>query len=378
MKAARGVGWAGLFGIFFCVWTAAAQPAPKVPPTTCTNVPTPTDPDAIAQARRLYAEGKTSAEAGDWQAAYTSQRAAYAWFPHGQIAGALGDAAFVLGKFPEAIEMLSQGLCDQKSFSVKERADAEKRLAEAKGKCGSLAIDAPAGTEAKIDGAPAVKLPLGKDLYVLPGAHTVEVVSSTGTVKQTVDVTAGKISQVTVTPAVVTAPAVAAAPASQAPAGSAPAFAPMLPVAPPATPSPTHGPLPTPEARPSLVPAIVLGVGSAAALGAGFGIFAFSELKGGEATHARTAYDQLSLDQKTDLAKKQVGDLLREQDALITGAVAAWIGAGVLGTGAIVYAAYRSHVGRKAVEQTPVPRTSIRWVPSVTPQSAGMIVQGSF
>jgi hypothetical protein len=334
------------------------------------------------------------AEAGKWEAAYAEFRAAFAWLDHWQIAGGLGDAAFALGKYPEAIEMLGKHLQGATNLSPAERADLEKRLAQSKQKCGILRVEGPAGAEVKVDGVSAGKLPLGKDLYALPGSHTVEVTSPAGTVKRTVDVTAGKDAPVDGNGGGSGAGGGGTGGAGSGGAGGVVTAGPSSTGAPGTT---TSGPsasstavVPGEDGKPSMAPVIGLGVGAGVALLAGLGVFIASEVKGGEAAQGARDYDKMVTDaakagtvipdQTLKDKQRAVGDLLRTQDSLITGAAVLWIGAAVLGGGAAGVYVYRSGAakGKEKVGQAFPPRVSVQWAPVVSPASTGLVVRGSF
>jgi hypothetical protein len=369
MKAACGSGWVWIFGAFFCVGTAAAQPASKGGSPINRSAPSQADADAAAQARTLFQKGRQAAATGNWQAAYVTLRAAYAWLPHWQIAGGLGDAAFVLGKYPEAIDMLSQNLREATNLTAQERADAEKRLAEAKRKCGSLTIDAPDGVEVRIDGAVVGKLPLQKDLYVLPGAHTVEVVSAAGAVKKTVDVAAGETARVptqsVVQPVSTGAPAVTEAPATGVGVGAPSGTGAPSPGAKP-TGATTAQP-PVGETKPSLAPA-VLGVTAGVGAVVGGLLIGVSVAKKNEAVEKLKAVSNEPRPCKTDPCMKIHG-LLAERDALGSAALGVWIGSAALLAVA---------VGVYFVQRPNKTNTAIRWAPVVSTNGGGLVVLGAF
>ncbi len=368
-----------LLGTVLSAGTAVGQSAPKGSPPASSA--TASAGDAAAQARKLYEKGRALADAGKWDAAYSEFRAAYAWLDHWQIAGGVGDAAFALGKYPEAIEMLTKHLEGATNLSGAERADLEKRIAQSKQKCGILKIAGPAGADVKVDGALIGKLPLTKDLYALPGSHTVEVTSPAGTEKKTVEVAAGKEAST----GGGSSGGAGGPGGSSGGAGGAGGAATVGPsstgVGPVATGSPSATPVVTPggDGKPSMVPTYVLGAAAGVVLVAGLGVFIASEVKGGEAVKARDEYLKLpAVEQQTDAAKFKVRDLLRGQDSLITGAVSLWIGAAVLGAGAGGYYMYRSGAGGEKRGQVASPKASFRWAPVVSPAGAGMVVQGSF
>jgi len=145
------------------------------------------------------AEGRAAADKGDWQRAYTSYRAAYAIKETYLIAGALGGAAHRVGKYRDAAEYLTVFL--QKApptLPAEARATAEKALADARTRVGTLTIVAPAGAEVFVNHVIAGKGPLGRDVFVEPGKCDVEARSAGGeAAKQSATVEKGKSASVT-------------------------------------------------------------------------------------------------------------------------------------------------------------------------------------
>jgi tetratricopeptide (TPR) repeat protein len=149
-------------------------------------------------ARTHYDDGQAAAKKGDWQAAYTSYRAAYAIKEEVQTAGALGDAAQHLGKYRDAAEYLTLYL--QKApdtLPASARAAAEKALADASSRVARVTITAPAGAEIFVDHVIVGKAPLGREVFVEPGKREIEARSERETAKQTVAVEKGKSDTVT-------------------------------------------------------------------------------------------------------------------------------------------------------------------------------------
>ncbi len=387
MRQLGAVRCALILGTVLCATTAVGQPAPKggAPAGGATAAPS----DSADQARKLYEKGRKLADEGKWDAAYAEFRAAYAWLDHWQIAGGLGKAAFAVGKYPEAIAMLGKHLKEANNLTAVERVEMEKQVAQAKLKCGILRVAGPAGAEVKVDTEMAGKLPLERELYALPGTHTVEITSAAGVTKITVEVTAGKETQAGgsgggtggVVGGVGTGGVGGGGGAGVVTAGPSPSTAPSA--APSASPSASAG-----DGKPSMAPVVAFGVAGGVALLAGIGVFVASEMKGGDAIQARGEYDKLVADAKKTgkvvpeqtLAekKKAVGDLLRGQDSLVTGALGLWIGAAVLGGGAVGYFMYQNSGGKEKRGQTSAPKASLQWAPVVSPAGAGMVVRGSF
>lgn len=177
----------------FAARAQAPGDPPAEPPADTTS---PLDDDLAA---KHSADGLAAAQKGDWQAAYTSYRAAHAIRPTDPTVGALGDAAYHLGKYREAAEYLSIYL--QKTAATASpaaRAAAESALADARQRVGVLTITAPVGAEVFVNHVLAGKAPLAGEVFVEPGKCDLEARSSTGEVgRQTATVEKGKSAAVT-------------------------------------------------------------------------------------------------------------------------------------------------------------------------------------
>lgn len=331
MSAVHGVRTALLCGILLCAGTAGAEPPEGGAPPARESVVPKADPDVEKEARRLYEEGRVAAQKDDWERAYASQHEAYSKYPHPRIAGALGDAAFVVGKYPVAIAMLSRSLRETAGMPQEERAAKEGRLTEARSRCGTVEVDGPAGAEVRVDGVPAATLPLREPLWALPGARKVEVLLSSGVSRWFVQVLAGKSARVEVRPP---------------PPPSPPAPRPVSPVA---------GPIVTPP-RPSIAVPVVLG--TLGVLGAAAGATAGGVLMG-------------MVHRKHDGATVASGTLRDDSGTLEAAAVGTWIGAGVAGAAgmAAFTVAIVQHGSRPA---------AVTAAPVVSPAGPGFVLSGSF
>lgn len=355
MRASRGVGWVLLFGAFFCVESAAAEPPDRGAAASDGQASTRVDKAAREAAGRLFDQGRAAALKGDWQGSYTAQRAAYEKYPHPEIAGALGDSAFALGKYPEAIGLLSRNLRESASLPADERAAKEKRIADAKARCGTLFIDAPDGALVKVDGAPVGKHPLGEMLYLLPGSHEVELVSAAGASKQKVEIRAGEGTRVE------------ARAAAGADSGARPAPSTGSPSRGPVAAKPPGGERPPSEAR-SPLPVVLLGAA------AGLGVVAGAVLLGVSASKEDEAAGKLaelgSVNRPCFSARcLEIDGLLAEGDALGSAALGVWIGAGIVGGAAATVAILR---------RAKKPASAATMVPVVSAAGAGVVVSGSF
>lgn len=133
------------------------------------------------------------------------------------------------------------------------------------------------------------------------------------------------------------------------------------------------------------MPVIVLGAAAGAALLAGFGVFIASEGKGAEALQEKEGYNKLIEDASRNgepLSRRwRAGSTRwedhRDQDALTTGAIGLWLGAAVLGAGAV---GYFVHQGQQQTRSRPrsQSRVAMQWTPVISPESGGVMVRGSF
>lgn len=205
----------------------APAPAPtETPPDDAPPADTPAHPIADELARKHYEDGRAAAEKGNWQAAYTSYRAAIAVQAHYLIHGALGEAAHHLGKDRDAAEYLSLYLASAPDTEPESaRAAAKTALADARKRVGTLAIAAPDGADVLVDHVLVGKAPLGREVFVEPGRREVEARSGAAIGRQIVTAEKGASTSVTVVLGVVpppdpttTAPKPTAAPPPTAPA----------------------------------------------------------------------------------------------------------------------------------------------------------------
>ncbi len=206
-------------------------PTPPAPSSRPADAPAEAPMDELAQ--KHYDDGQAAAARGDWQAAYTSFRAGIAVQSHSQMVRALGDTAHHLGKFRDAAEYLALYL--QKAPPTAppaERAAAEKMLADAKTRVGTLAITAPAGAEIFVDKAFVGKAPLGREVFVEPGNCEVEARSGAEYGEQRIVAPMGASTSVTLVFGVVSPPPPPTASASAGPTASG---APLVPPAGPRT-----------------------------------------------------------------------------------------------------------------------------------------------
>lgn len=182
-------------------------------------------------AQKHYDDGQAAVAKGDFQAAYKSFRAGFAVEPHSKMVRALGDTAHHLGKFRDAAEYLALYLQKAPAGTpAAERAAAEKMLADAKTRVGSLAITAPPGAEIFVDKAFVGKAPLRGEVFVEPGNCEVEARSGAEYGEQRIVAQKGAPTAVTLVFGVVSPPPPPTATASAGPTSTgAPAVPPEGP-----------------------------------------------------------------------------------------------------------------------------------------------------
>ena len=157
--------------------TGRAQPAPpagSAAPAGDGAAPAPPKDQASA----LFKKGLAAYDKGDFQEASTSWRAAWALKQTFDIAGNLGLVELKLGKFRDAAEHLDYAV---KHFPPTDaearRAGLQAKFAEARAQIGGLRITSvTAGADVLVDQVRVGTTPLGGEIFVLPGTHTIELV----------------------------------------------------------------------------------------------------------------------------------------------------------------------------------------------------------
>lgn len=197
--------------------TGLAQDAGTPPPAPAAGEEAPME----ELAQKHYDDGQAAVAKGDFQAAYKSFRAGFAVEAHAKMVRALGDTAHHLGKFRDAAEYLALYLQKAPAGTpAAERAAAEKRLADAKTRVGSLAITAPPGAEIFVDKAFVGKAPLAGEVFVEPGNCEVEARSGAEYGQQRIVAQKGTPTAVTLVFGVVSPPLPPTASASAGPTGT--------------------------------------------------------------------------------------------------------------------------------------------------------------
>jgi hypothetical protein len=129
------------------------------------------------QADELFERGKVAFEQGDFALAAHAYQKAWELAQSYDIAANLGQAELELGWFREAAEHLTFALRNLPlSVAAETREQIRDMLARAKQEVASLNLHVePAGAEVTVDGRTVGTAPLGAELFVEPGTHTVQV-----------------------------------------------------------------------------------------------------------------------------------------------------------------------------------------------------------
>lgn len=152
------------------VATAAASPSyardtVEVAPTTPSG----------ASVQRLFDDGVAAANRRDWPKAYDCFRTAWGLVQQYQIGAQLARAEVMLGKHRDAAEHLADVLRTTTRLDGEQRALLEQMLAEAKTRIATLTIAVNRdGAEILVDGRTVDVSPRSRELYVEPGARTIE------------------------------------------------------------------------------------------------------------------------------------------------------------------------------------------------------------
>ena len=374
--------------------SASAAPATSPAPSGAPAASGSAAPSPLLAARALYNVGREHIEKKQWNEAYAALEAAFGFKPHWQTAMMLGWAEMEVGKVRSAIRHLTMAATEaaadpNPSADVKAQATSKiaSLLQEAKERLPHLRVKGtPPGASVTIDAEPAGTAPLAGPVEADPGEHIVTAELHGRKISQRVTVPARLKNQPSMPVEVELvwppspAPSTAASASTGGPDGAGRGAA--------GTDGGAGG------SQPLLSGVMVaLAVGAGTATLAGLGVFIGSEVKGGEAIAARDAYLALPPQQQTTVEKQKVGDLLREQDSLLTGAVVAWVTAVVMGGGAAGVYLYQSRSSKAArapgvyphqsrsskAAHAPAPAgATVRGRPWASPNGAGVVFQGSF
>lgn len=339
---------------FACIVAMAALVA-------CPAFAQPSSPDAAAlrRAEDLFQEGLRFVREKKWPEAEEKFLAAWAINPTYDVASNLGQTQIRLGKFREAASRLAFALKHWPLVGKKQpREWTAKRLGEARAEVGALTLRvSPGGATVLVDGAAVGKAPLEDEVFVDPGEHTVEA-RLAGHVDGRQVVKVGKGEKLTV------GLVLAAAAPPPPPVASAMASGTAAPPPPSATASAQ------PPAGPSVAVLVTGGVLAAGGLAAGIGLTVASNGKGNEAeakraslvkTKGAAACAQASSDCQS------LHDLIGARSTLGSAAGWAFVGAGALGVGTLIYGL----VARKAA-------SAVQVTPVVGAREGGVLVQAAW
>ena len=189
------------------------------------------------QAKNRWAEGKSYAVAGNYEAARVAFKQAYTIFPHPAILQNLGEVELRTGRLVEASRHLAAFLRTDAARSAAQREAAKKSLERASEKLGSIVVETNVpDAEVRIDDEVVGRSPFeGLNWYVEPGPHVVNA-RKTGYLdgSEKVNIVAGPPKNVFVRLARVLGPLPDDSPAPAAVAPVAPVVSLASPVPPPA------------------------------------------------------------------------------------------------------------------------------------------------
>jgi hypothetical protein len=214
--------------------TAGAAPRARAPVKTEQNVER--GAAAMNEAARLrFNEAVKLYTKKKYDKALAAFVQAYALTKNPAVLVNLGLTSLKLSDPLRAARFFSQYLNDTSSSAsgdIKTRA--QNGLAEARKSLGSVEIAAPEGADVTIDGEAAGRAPLVAAVDVLPGRHTINATTASGTKTEQVEATAGVTTKVRLgAPGPATPPPNAASePEQRAPAEARPPAAPPPPEAP--------------------------------------------------------------------------------------------------------------------------------------------------
>jgi hypothetical protein len=340
-----------------------APPAAAPPATTTTPSAGSPHVNPMLAARALYTRGAEHIEKKEWKKAYVLLLEAWTIKQHWQIAMMLGWAEMELGMIRSAIEHLTLAAADRLPKEPPFPEKIAKLLLDAKARQPFVRIQgAPPGAQLTIDGEDAGKAPSTDPVAVDPGKHTITGELGPRRVSQEVNVPVRA-------PGDGDEPLLVRLVWSAAPGPATPD-----------SPAPAHAPFP-------ILP-VALGAGAVVGLVAGAVFFTQADAYGSAADRTLAVYRTLPETDRTPPNKKVVGDMLRTEDALRTGALVSWIGAGALATAAVTLFAVQRRASAKpsnpsSASSGPERRASaeplaLEWAPIATPQGVGVLLQGKF
>jgi hypothetical protein len=312
-----------LVALFTLAMSIGPRPAGAAPPPPTTGAPSP---EIVQRADALFQKGNQLYSEKKWADAEQALLAAWALNPTFDVASNLGNTQYQLGKHREAAEHLAFALRHWPLIGRPAlRQTAQKRLDECRQHVGALVIKVSvARAEVFVDGKRVGTAPLEGEVFVEPGERTVEAkLDGYEHARQVVQVEKGAAAAIDLT---LGASALGAGPAATSNSeGARPP--PVMPVAP--------GP------RKEVL--IAGGATAGAALVVGV---VFTVLANGKANDANQKHDAIAKagGERACGSTPFAADCMAlhglRQDAYTFTNVAGWafIGAGVVGTGTLIYA----------------------------------------
>lgn len=298
------------------------------------------------QANKLYDEKKLASAEALYREAWDLQKSY-------DIASNLGAVELDLGKPAAAAEMLSFALTQFPARGKPaERAALEARLARAKGLVCTLRITTnAAGAEIFVDGRRAGMAPLADDVFVDPGARTIEVKQKGHRdAKKTIAATPGARLEVALT--------LEAAPGA--------------PVASAAPRAPAALPPPAPQKR-SVIPAIAMGAAGVVAMGVGGALIGVAEASRSQAITKRDELKAAGVSCATPSAGcAELHDLTGRADASGNAGIGVMISGGALAAAGVAYFLWPGARPAKAKD------TTLRASFGASPAGGGVTLVGSF
>jgi hypothetical protein len=156
--------------------------------------------DDTERARILFQEGNAAYRERNWQLAYEKFHEAFGLAPTYDLAGNLGDVELMLDKPRDAAEHLAYSLKNWPAGQAEARAKTAARLKEAKGFVATIKVTVNRdGAEVFVNGTSVGTSPISGELFVNPGAITVEAKAGGKSDKSTIALDKGGSRAVTLT-----------------------------------------------------------------------------------------------------------------------------------------------------------------------------------
>jgi hypothetical protein len=311
--------------------------------------------DAQQRSAALFKEGVAAGKAGDYARAEVAFRMSYSLAPRPSTLRNWGLTEMKLGKMVEALAHLRAALASS-GWTPEQRAIVRQNLDDAYAATGHLSVKTAAGARVAIDGAAVDGVaPFDAPLDVAAGQRHVEVRLGSGAGRADVQATAGTVVEVDLAIPQSPEPPLVAMGVAERPL-AATAESPAL--------EPTEGWWTPPRT-------VAAALAGAAAVGVGLGIY-FDAAAHGAASDANAWRTGLTGDCAAAAAPAGCGALRDKINAAHTDEtleVVAFAAGGAAALGAAVLLAI-------ARPSAPVRTGSVRWVPVLAPQAAG--VAGSF